>query len=201
MKSLKYSILMLLSALFFLLGADAIAQPGKAVADSSKSMVKKEGQKQDHKTRQKGSEKQQQAGSMQKDAKTQEVSEEKYKDDTHGDTVKQQTEKVEGSQGRAYGKDKDGMEGKDFGQTRAEQAKMKQDMKKEELHESVAEGEEKVVQARNKIREAKEKLEKDKKEKKISEAEYQAKKEKIDEAENAVNELEQKIQETKEINE
>jgi colicin import membrane protein len=113
------------------------------------------------------------------------------------DSAKHDMEKEK--QGHAYGKNKGELEGKEFGQSRAEQAKMQQNIKEQELGTSVAEGEAKVIEAREKINAAKEKLEKDKKAKKISDAEYKEKKEKIDKAEQAVNDLEMDVQKGKEM--
>ena len=99
----------------------------------------------------------------------------------------------------AYGKDKGELEGKKFGQSRAEQARMEQHKKEFELGTSVVEGEAKVKESREKIAAAKEKMEKDKKEKKISEAEYKEKKEKIEKAEKAVDDLEMQVKKAKEM--
>jgi colicin import membrane protein len=101
-------------------------------------------------------------------------------------------------EGHAYGKNKGELEGKGFGQSRAEQARMEQHRREFELGNSVMEGDAKVMEAREKINAAKEQLEKDKKAKKISEAAYKEKKEKIDKAEQAVNNLEMEVQKAKE---
>ncbi|HOW25091.1 MAG TPA: hypothetical protein PK711_05415 [Bacteroidales bacterium] len=93
-------------------------------------------------------------------------------------------------QGHAYGKDKGGLEGKEFGQERAEQAKMNRETKSKELNESILEGEQKVKEARERIEVAKVQLEKDKQMGRISEQVFQERKEKISKAEQAVSDLE-----------
>lgn len=96
--------------------------------------------------------------------------------------------------GNAYGRNKGGLEGRDFGQARAEEARMKHQERRSELDRKVEDGEQKMVQARERIRVAREDLEKEKASKRIPEDVYQQKKEKIDNAEKAVTELEEKIQ-------
>ena len=109
------------------------------------------------------------------------------------------TEMEKDNEGNAYGRKKGDLEGKEFGQARAEQAKMEQHKKEFELGNSVMEGEAKVKESREKINAAREKLEADRKAKKISESQYKEKKEKIDKAEKAVDDLEMEIQRGKEI--
>lgn len=98
--------------------------------------------------------------------------------------------------GNAYGKDKEGLEGKEFGQHRAAEAKSK--------HEAVTNSNQAIDNASKtnedthaKIKEAKNKLEKNKKEKKISDAEYNKKKKELDDLETQVNELDKKNAELK----
>lgn len=100
-------------------------------------------------------------------------------------------------QGNAYGRNKGGLEGRDFGQARAEEARMKNQEKKSELDRRVEDGEQKTIQARERIRVAREDLEKEKTSKKITDEAYQQKKEKIDNAEKAVTDLEEKIKKGK----
>lgn len=100
--------------------------------------------------------------------------------------------------GNAYGQDKGELSGKEFGQQRAETAKTNRDVKKRELDESVAKGEQKVAEAKEKIKAAKDKLEKEKKGKKINDAQYAERKAKIDKAEQKANELDDKIKKSKE---
>jgi|WetSurMetagenome_2_1015567.scaffolds.fasta_scaffold162087_1 colicin import membrane protein len=97
----------------------------------------------------------------------------------------------------AYGKDKEGIEGAEFGKERAEQARLNKEAKKEMLSYSITLGELRVVEARNKLSEAKEQLEKDKTNRKITESQYQATEENIVKAEAAVNELENKVKDAK----
>ena len=94
-------------------------------------------------------------------------------------------------------KNKGELSGKEFGQDRAQQAKMNKANKEKELDESVTEGEQKVKEAKEKVKQAREKLEKDKKEKKIKDKEYNERKTKIDKAEQAANELEAKVEKEK----
>jgi len=101
--------------------------------------------------------------------------------------------------GNAYGRNKGGLEGRDFGQVRAEEARMKNQEKKSELDKRVEDGEQKTVQARERIRVAREDLEKEKTSKKINDETYQQKKEKIDNAEKAVTDLEEKIKKGKNV--
>lgn len=115
------------------------------------------------------------------------------KSEAKTDTDKTAKEAGKGK-GNAYGRNKGGLEGKDFGQARAEAARMQQQEKKAELDRTVTDNEGKITQAREKIRIAREDLEKQKASGKVKEKDYQAKKEKIDNAEKAVNDLEQKIQ-------
>ncbi|MRR19819.1 hypothetical protein EG827_06460 [bacterium] len=96
-------------------------------------------------------------------------------------------------QGHAYGRNKGGLTGREFGQARAEEARMQQQLKEAELDDQLAKGEEKVAQSRERIRVAREELEKEKTGRRISDKDYQMKKEKIDKAEEAVNEYEQQV--------
>ncbi|MBN2274837.1 MAG: hypothetical protein JXK95_10925 [Bacteroidales bacterium] len=106
-------------------------------------------------------------------------------------------EKEKEKEGHAYGKNKGDLKGREYGQSRAEQARMEQHKKETELEHSVSEGEAKVKEGREKVRVAREKLEKDKKEQKLSETEYKEKKEKIDKAEKALDDLEMKVKKGK----
>lgn len=101
--------------------------------------------------------------------------------------------------GNAYGRNKGGLEGRDFGQARAEEARMKHQERRSELDRKVEDGEQKMVQARERIRIARENLEKEKASKRIPEDVYQQRKEKIDNAEKAVTELGEKIQKGKKL--
>jgi len=112
--------------------------------------------------------------------------------------TKEGKEAVKG-RGNAFGKNKGGLEGRDFGQARAEEARMKNQEKKSELDRKVEDGEQRTVQARERIRVAREELEKEKGAKKINDETYQQKKEKIDNAEKAVIDLEEKIKKGKSV--
>lgn len=102
-------------------------------------------------------------------------------------------------QGNAYGKNKGDLQGKEFGQERAEQARLSQETKSKELNETILQGEEKVKEARERIRVAKEKLEQDKKEGRISDQVFQERKERISKAEQALSELEVSIEKGKTV--
>ena len=93
-------------------------------------------------------------------------------------------------QGHAYGKDKGGLEGKEFGQERAEQARLNRETKSKELNESILQGEQKVKEARERIEVAKKQMEQDKQMGRISEQVFQERKEKISKAEQALSNLE-----------
>ncbi|MBP6977881.1 MAG: hypothetical protein PHD61_03655 [Bacteroidales bacterium] len=117
--------------------------------------------------------------------------------DVKGDTQvtpenKQYQHRVEKNepQGNAYGKNKGDLQGKEFGQQRADQAKLNREVKGKELDDKIVQGEAKVKEARDRIERAKEQLERDKKEGKITEQVYQERKEKISKAEQALSDLE-----------
>ncbi|MDD5508010.1 MAG: hypothetical protein PHD25_06715 [Bacteroidales bacterium] len=93
-------------------------------------------------------------------------------------------------QGHAYGKDKGGLQGKEFGQERAEQARLNREAKSKELNESILQGEQKVKEARERIEVAKKQMEQDKQMGRISEQVFQERKEKISKAEQALSDLE-----------
>lgn len=116
--------------------------------------------------------------------------------ETYGDRKDQERGK---GRGNAYGRNKGGLEGRDFGQARAEEARMKNQEKKTELDRKVEDGEQRTVQARERIRVAREELEKEKSTKRIADDVYQQKKEKIDNAEKAVIDLEEKIRRGKSV--
>lgn len=97
------------------------------------------------------------------------------------------------NKGNAYGKDKGGMSGKEFGQNRAAEARSKNQSQKAETKRTADEGEVRVREARERIKKAKEKLEKDKKEKRVNDKQYEERRKKIEEAEQEANELEGKI--------
>ncbi|HNS17156.1 MAG TPA: hypothetical protein PKH94_09845 [Bacteroidales bacterium] len=102
-------------------------------------------------------------------------------------------------QGNAYGKNKGDLQGKEFGQQRAEEARLNRDVKGKELDEKIVQGEAKAKEARERIERAKAQLEKDKKEGKITEQIYQERKERISKAEQALSNLEFSIQKGKTV--
>ncbi|HNX07928.1 MAG TPA: hypothetical protein PKL96_10120 [Bacteroidales bacterium] len=109
---------------------------------------------------------------------------------------KEVKEKENQGKGHAYGKNKEGLEGKEFGQHRAAEAKSK--------HEAVTNSQQAIdntaktnSDTQAKIKEAKDKLEKNKKEKKISDADYNKKKKELDDLEKQVKELEKKNSDVK----
>lgn len=102
--------------------------------------------------------------------------------------------------GHGYGKDKGDLSGKDFGQHRAEEAKLNKENKVKELDSNISNGEDKVAAAREKINASKQKLEENKKTGKISDAEYAEELQKIIRAEEGVKKLEYSLQKGKELN-
>ncbi len=99
--------------------------------------------------------------------------------------------------GHAYGKNKDSLQGRDFGQNRAAEAKSK--------HEAITNSESRIDQTsktnddtRSKIKQAKEKLELKKKQKQITDAEYTKKKKDLDDLEKQLNDLEKQNNDVKE---
>lgn len=106
---------------------------------------------------------------------------------------------VKSNDGNAYGKNKGELEGREFGQERATQAKLNKEKQIVELDKTMTEGEARVKEANDKISSAKEKLEKDIKEGKITDIEYKEKKENILKVEKAVLELEERVINSKKL--
>ena len=110
-------------------------------------------------------------------------------DDDSGTDVlndKMKKEKLEkGNSGKAYGKNKDDMSGKEFGQYRATVAKEKMEATDQTFNEK----EELLRQGREKVKKAKERVAKQRAEKTADEAVLQEKEEKIRKAEEKLNEL------------
>lgn len=96
--------------------------------------------------------------------------------------------------GNAYGKDKEGMQGREFGQNRAQQAR-----NREQLNTTVDEHDIKLKESRDKIKDANERLESERTAGKVTAEEYQARKERIAKAEQGVKELERKVEEGKRL--
>lgn len=103
-------------------------------------------------------------------------------------------------EGHGYGKDKGNLEGRDFGQHRAEEAKMNKENKAKELDGNISTGEDKVLAAKEKINASKQKLEENKKAGKINDTQYKEELQKINRAEEAVKNLENSLQKGKELN-
>lgn len=98
--------------------------------------------------------------------------------------------------GHAYGKNKDSLQGRDFGQNRAAEARSK--------HEAITNSESRIDATsktnevtRSKIKAAKDKLELKRKNKQISQSEYLKKKKDLDDLEMKVNELDKKNKDVK----
>lgn len=103
------------------------------------------------------------------------------------------------NKGNAYGKNKGELEGKDFGQYRAEQAKLKNKKKKGELGQSLTTATTKINDANIRIKKARANIERAKKDGKMTDKEYKVKMEKIERAEKAVKELEGKVIKSKRL--
>ena len=91
---------------------------------------------------------------------------------------------------KLMGKNKGDLEGKEFGQARAAEAKSKLKEKKEKLKEKVSSNDKKVSDAKKKAAEAKDKAERDLQEGRIDKEKYAQKIEKI----KLVEELSQKLE-------
>ena len=177
--------LFLLIIVFLAAGNNSMAQEkenrGKTVKEANKAADQE---------KQKGKEKVKEAeeaakAETEKDREAVEAEAERVKDATEEakkeKELKQKMEKEgDKAQGNAYGKNKGDLKGRDFGQARAEQARMQQQVREAELDTHLAKGEEKVAKSRERIRVAREELEKERAGRKISDKDYQLKKEKID---------------------
>lgn len=106
--------------------------------------------------------------------------------------------KEKSNNGNAYGKDKAGKTGKEFGEIRSEAAKTKVKAKKAQTEVKVKEAATKSSEARTKIDNAKSDLVKARKDGTISEADAKAKEAKIKRAEEQLEKLNQSIQKGKE---
>ncbi len=112
---------------------------------------------------------------------------------SNGKNSREKMSKMEN--GNAFGKEKEGMTGREFGQERAREARMEH---QKNLNESIKKGKEKSIEARERILVAEEKNEKEFKAGDISEEEYESRKEKIEEAREKVDELEEDLKEAEE---
>lgn len=117
----------------------------------------------------------------------------------HDFDEKEQKETGVDGKGNAYGKNKNGIEGKEFGQERARQAKLNKEEKSKELDNSMSQGESRIKEGKEKIKKSKEKLEKEKKEGAISDKDYKNQKDKINKAEKGIEDLEEKIEKGKKV--
>lgn len=124
----------------------------------------------------------------QKDKDQKDNGKDKIKDKEKKDKNKED-EKTNNGKGHAYGKDKDSLTGKEFGQKRAADAKSKK--------EAITNAEANIDKTtktnddtKAKIKQAREKLDAKKKAKKINDKEYNKKKKELDDLENQVLELE-----------
>jgi colicin import membrane protein len=97
------------------------------------------------------------------------------------------------NQGNAFGRNKDTLSGREFGQNRAAEARTNNESRTRELDEAIVEGEKKVKEANAKIKQSREKLEKDRKDKKINDKQYAERKNKIEQAERKAQMLEEKV--------
>lgn len=95
--------------------------------------------------------------------------------------------------GKAYGKNKGELSGREFGQARAESAKLNRQQKHQVLQETVANGDEKVTEARGRLSRALEELERRRKAGTITDTEYNEKKATATRAEKAIQTLEEKL--------
>ncbi|HNW99709.1 MAG TPA: hypothetical protein PKK00_14980, partial [Bacteroidales bacterium] len=105
-------------------------------------------------------------------------------------------EKEKENQGNHYGQNKGDLQGKDFGQHRAEEAKSKNDFVTES-EDNISVTDQNNVATRDKIKQAREKLELKKKNKEITDVDYQKKKKALDDLETQVNELEKQSKDVK----
>jgi len=95
--------------------------------------------------------------------------------------------------GKAYGKNKGELSGREFGQARAASAKLNSQQKHQVLQETVTNGDEKVTDARGRLSRALEELERRRKAGTITDAEYNDKKATATRTEKAIQTLEERI--------
>ena len=107
--------------------------------------------------------------------------------------------KVDKAQGNAYGKNKGGLSGKEFGQARAAEARAKNKDKKQTAQISITKGEDTVKKASDKIAAAKDKLDTDLKQKVINQDVYDATMEKIKLVEKKAAQLQEVVNKGKEL--
>ncbi len=95
-------------------------------------------------------------------------------------------------EGNAFGTRKDTLKGKEFGQNRAEQARLIRPVKKQDH----AKAQQKSAELKEKVKKAKEKLGSDRKAGRISEKEAKAKEEKLKAAQTEIDKLDKAISES-----
>jgi hypothetical protein len=97
--------------------------------------------------------------------------------------------KERSNNGNAYGKNKNGLEGREFGQARAAEAKAQIDIRERELKES----EVKIADSRNRLLTIVKRFEKDRDTKKITQEEYVLRRQKIKNAEDILDKSERSL--------
>lgn len=163
------------------------------IEPNNQQNTEKKGQQQDKQQGQNGN--QSEKSEVDKAVKDQEKNKvEKKEELNENNPNKEQNAHKDGQQnGNAYGKDKEGMTGKEFGQLRSEESKTKVNTK---LDEAVSEldGEfEKLNKMKKDINDSKARNEEKYKNKQITKEQYDANKVKISEAESIVNQTEDKL--------
>lgn len=182
------------------------AEAGKAKAEQ----VKQTGKEKSAEGKAKAEQAKAQGGKAMKDAEaeatnnglaTDESGEPSHADHQHGKEHKEKGEKEQKSEkehkGNAYGKDKAGLTGKEFGQWRSEEAKAKVKTSVEKSETALTVSEEKLKTGRDKVAQAKAKLADDVKKKKIKGKAIGDKEAKIKMAEDQLNDLESDIERAK----
>ncbi|MCA1757929.1 MAG: hypothetical protein LC649_10780 [Bacteroidales bacterium] len=193
MKKIKLFPALILIVLFTVTGNDTMAQRRGRQADTSGTA--RERGRQEREVRTTGARDQ---------ADTLRNQRERVQDTTK-EAMREQRERKErenrGNQGNAYGKNKGDLQGREFGQERARQARMNRENSEKELDELVAGSEQKAVEARERIRVKREEIERARRENRISEEEFEENSEKLKEAERVLNELEKKVEKGKKLKE
>jgi chromosome segregation ATPase len=103
--------------------------------------------------------------------------------------------KKKSNNGNAYGKNKAGLEGREFGQARAAEAREQINTHEVELKEA----EVKIINGRNRLATIVERFEKSRAANEITEEEYELRKQKITNAENKLRKAEQSLERNREV--
>jgi hypothetical protein len=131
--------------------------------------------------------------------------EREQREDSAGKDIREQNVRREressGNQGNAYGRNKGDLQGREFGQERARQARMNRETVEEELDEVITANEQKAAEARERIRVKREEIERERRENRLSEEEFTENQKKLEEAEKVLTELEEKVQKGKQLKE